>query len=413
MQVNIVDSLMGAGKTSAMINYINASDKDTRFLYITPYLSEVERIIKQCPYKTFKQPERRGSKTRGIKELFERGVNIVSTHALLGKFNEEIIDLAYDANYILVMDEVADVVAKLPISNDDLAIIRKNYTVIENGHLLRWTARDYEGKLEEYKNLCDLGCVGVYGDTTILWLFPITTFKGFREIYILTYMFEAQVQKYYFDFYGINYKQMYVTKSEVDTEDGMPHYMLTDIPQRYDYSNYGSLIMVHEGIKLNQIGELDNSLSKSWYKRNKSNKLMATLKKNMVNYFQHYTGTQSKQNMWTTFKDYQNDIRGKGYSKGFVSSNMRATNDFKDRTAVAYPINKFFNPYIKNFFAQHEIEIDEDAYALSEMIQWIFRSAIRQGMPIQIYVPSFRMRELLKKWLQDICAKSGGGAIDS
>ena len=33
------------------------------------------------------------------------------------------------------------------------------------------------------------------------------------------------------------------------------------------------------------------------------------------------------------------------------------------------------------------------------MIQWIFRSQIRQYKPINIYIPSERMRELLIDWL--------------
>ena len=44
MQIQIVDQVMGAGKTSAIINMINDSDDDTRFIYITPYLTEVTRI---------------------------------------------------------------------------------------------------------------------------------------------------------------------------------------------------------------------------------------------------------------------------------------------------------------------------------------------------------------------------------
>ena len=52
-----------------------------------------------------------------------------------------------------------------------------------------------------------------------------------------------------------------------------------------------------------------------------------------------------------------------------------------------------------NFFIKRGTNIDQDRYALSEMIQWIFRSAIRKGKPIDIYIPSQRMRELFKKWL--------------
>ena len=45
------------------------------------------------------------------------------------------------------------------------------------------------------------------------------------------------------------------------------------------------------------------------------------------------------------------------------------------------------------------VSVEEEKYALSEMIQWIFRSAIRNGESIQIYIPSQRMRQLLIDWL--------------
>ena len=55
----------------------------------------------------------------------------------------------------------------------------------------------------------------------------------------------------------------------------------------------------------------------------------------------------------------------------------------------------------KNFFLQHGIAVDEDGYALSEMLQFIWRSAIRDGKEIWIYVPSIRMRGLLERWIDE------------
>ena len=401
MQVNIVDALMGQGKTSALINFINASDPDAKFLYITPYLTEVQRIIEKCASKKFKQPEILGRKKTGIKYLFEKGVNIVSTHSLFRDFDQEIIDLAYNNNYTLVMDEVADVIEPLAISRDDLATLREKYTEVVEGHILKWTAINYEGKFEEYKRLCDIGCVGIYNNNAILWLFPISTFKGFKEIYILTYIFHAQTQKYYFDFYDVEYRYLYILRNSAEGSDA---YQLTSEPQVYDYSKYANLVKIIDNEKLNRIGEMDGSLSSSWYSRNKDNNLMSVLKNNLINYFCNVTKTNSKFTLWTTFKDYQQKLKGKGYTKGFVPSNMRATNDYIDRTTIAYCINKYFNPYIKNFFIQNGIEIDEDAFALCEMLQWIFRSAIRVEHEIHAYIPSKRMRMILKSWLNTISA---------
>ena len=41
----------------------------------------------------------------------------------------------------------------------------------------------------------------------------------------------------------------------------------------------------------------------------------------------------------------------------------------------------------------------KDAYALTELIQWVWRSRVRDGHPITLYLPSPRMRKLLKDWL--------------
>ena len=40
-EVNIVDAIMGAGKTQSIMNYINESNE--KFLVITPFLDEITR----------------------------------------------------------------------------------------------------------------------------------------------------------------------------------------------------------------------------------------------------------------------------------------------------------------------------------------------------------------------------------
>ena len=45
------------------------------------------------------------------------------------------------------------------------------------------------------------------------------------------------------------------------------------------------------------------------------------------------------------------------------------------------------------------VSVDEDTWALSELIQWVFRSAIRENKEINVYIPSERMRNLLVEWL--------------
>jgi len=63
-------------------------------------------------------------------------------------------------------------------------------------------------------------------------------------------------------------------------------------------------------------------------------------------------------------------------------------------------VNVFLSPIITKYFKKYDIDIDEEKYALSEFIQWIWRSQIRNNKDIDIYIPSIRMRRLLINYLE-------------
>ena len=87
--VKIVDMMMETGKTSSAIHFINNSQDEDKFIFITPYLTEVNRIKTECAVKNFKEPKVYGTKLNGLKYLVTRGTNIVSTHALFQSFDKE------------------------------------------------------------------------------------------------------------------------------------------------------------------------------------------------------------------------------------------------------------------------------------------------------------------------------------
>ena len=256
---------------------------------------------------------------------------------------------------------------------------------------------NYKGKFINEKRLCSLGCLGKYGEDVMIWLFPIQAFNAFNKIFILTYMFHAQIQKYYYDFFKLTYTYLHVTGNDIES-----YSFSEESSDNLDSESYESLIHICENEKLNQIGDRTTDLSKSWYIRNCQNEnfVMKKLKDNLYNYFRNVMKSPSSNNLWTCFKDFKKQISGKGYGQAYIPSNSRATNNYRTRTVLAYPINKYLHTYIKNFFIQNGIMVDEDGYALSEMLQWIWRSAIRDGEEIWIYIPSSRMRNILKQWIR-------------
>ena len=391
---------MGRGKSSAAINHIN-NHPDERFLVITPYLDEVDRYKKSCPSHHFKEPFRRnGSKLIDIKHLIRNGENVVSTHALFQRFDQELINLCQSLHYTLIMDEVAEVVQEYEIKKDDIDILLRDFCDVDDRGKLIWRDEDQEYAGDffyEIKNLCNLGGLAIIRGKILMWLFPVEVFKAFSDVYILTYMFNAQLQRYYYDYYNLKYSYWHIEGNAIDNYRFTPgkafHYFSTD---------YGNIINILDNTKMNVIGDPDYSLSKSWYDKYKGSALITQLKNNLLNYFRHIRNDNSKDNIWTTFKEYKQSLSGKGYTKGFIPLNMRATNAYRDRTSAAYMVNVFLNPIIKGFFTDHGVTVDEDGYALSEMLQWIWRSAIRDGNPIWIYIPSKRMRTLLQNWIVEV-----------
>lgn len=399
--VRIVDAIMGAGKSQSIINHIN-NDTENKFLVITPYLDEVKRYKRFCPNKNFKTPLFENGKTKldDIKKLISSGENIISTHALFQRFDNELIDMCRASNYTLIMDEVANVVDEYNISKQDFKVLVDTYADVNpDTKQLIWKDehKEYTGKFENEKRLCDLGSLVCYGDSLMIWLFPIETFNSFRNIYILTYRFDLQLQRYYYDYYKLPYKYLSVEGDSLDT------YRLADYSENINHIKYDYKKLIHicDIDKLNMIGDRDSDLSKGWHERNKKNVSMMILKNNISNFFRNVRNDCSKDNIWTTFKDYYTYLKGKGYTKGFLPLNSRATNEYRDRTSVVYPVNRYLNPFVKNFFVTNNIQVDEDGYALSEMLQFIWRSAIRKGEEIWVYIPSIRMRNLLKQWIEE------------
>ena len=394
MILKVVDAGCGVGKTTSMINFINDSPAENKFLYITPFLTEVERIKTSCSSKKFQEPAELPTKTEDLLRLVEKGYNIVSTHALFKKLTDKVLDLTQFNNYILIIDEAADVIEEIEITKNDLKTIITEYTTIDDNNTVHWNEwnNDYEGRFEDYKNMIQMGGVKAHRSDTgevvsLVWAFPINIFESFKEVYILTYMFNGQ--KAYYEYNNVEIIQMYVKDFHLTTE-----------PQKYDYEDQKKLITVIEDEKLNAIGNNRGSLSMSWFYRNSNTVLIKQLQNNISNFFKNIMNkTPIEQKLWTTFKEYEDKVKGKGYTNAFVPINIRATNDYRQTTAVAYIANRYMKPTLKHFFEVSGIEVDEDTYALSELIQFIYRSAIRDGKPITVYIPSKRMRELLINWI--------------
>lgn len=414
----IVDSIMGSGKTTQMMDFMK-KNPDREYLYITPYLKEVDRVKNEMGGTFVSPPEDAYGKQNAFKQFVKEGRNIVTTHSLFLRLDEEAENLLAKRRYTLIMDEVLEVVLPYnnvreygtqPMEPGDVPYMEEKGTIKldEEGRVL-WIEETNHGKfkysdvqsfLEKRTLVCE--------ERVLLWEFPMRVFKLFQEVYVLTYWFKGTVFCYYLALHKVNYEMFSLRNGNLT-----PH--CSDVERRMELKR---LITVIEDDRVNNVGKVDNSLSKSWYTGGGDR--VKRLKTSINTVLKRYK-VRSKDVMWTSFKRDYDRIRDKGYTfvrrlskeeklalKGengdkklmcFVPCSSRATNEFRDRTFLMYLVNRYWNPELIKFFAHRGVAFKEKECARAEMLQWIWRSAIRDGKPITIYIPSKRMRKLLVDWL--------------
>lgn len=396
MTTRIVDAPCGKGKTSWAIQEMNAQIEEKN-IFITPFIKEVERIQDECKGLNFKAPkDKNKSKTEDLKDLLASEDNIVTTHSLFTRIDQETLELIRMGNYRLFLDEVMDIVHQINISSDDLQMLEESGLLIIDRETGRVTASEntYSGAFADLIENAKSGRLVCFNETFLLWQFPPEVFEAFKEVHVLTYLFDGQIQRCYFEYHSIPY-QKYSVKGSKDEGYALSDY---DEEDRELKDWLRDNLNVYDG-KLNNIG--DKGLTYTWYINNAGNKrVMTKVKNNTCNYFRNVLDGKSPDNMWTTFNMAKDTLKGLGYTKGFVPHNARATNEYGHKKNLAYLVNKFLQPSLIQYFKKKGVEMNCELFAVSELIQWLFRSALRNNEPVNLFMPSLRMRVLLSQWLE-------------
>ena len=85
----------------------------------------------------------------------------------------------------------------------------------------------------------------------------------------------------------------------------------------------------------------------------------------------------------------------------WIANTTRGTNNYAHTSHLIYLYDQNMNPYIRRWLGLGGGREAQDRYALSELIQWVYRSRVRRGEPIVLYLPSERMQRLLREWMDE------------
>ena len=399
---------MGTGKTEAAITYMN-EHRGKKFIYITPYLAESNRIKEGCPELHFVEPSNKLSeyhfrKTEHTAALISEGCNITTTHAAFRNYNRDTLAMIRELGYTLIIDESLDILIESQMKTNDIGGLVATGFLESDGTTYRATDKLYDsGKFEDEMKMFrsrDILCVdGQKRQKLYYWALPQELLTSFDEVFVLTYLFTGQALCYFMKIYKIPY-----TYIGVSLKDGVYRFSdNTDYVPEYT-KHIKDLIHIVESPKLNRIGDPPHALSMNWYQRRKAGEdgELKTVKDHIFNCYNNiWRGCKADERMWGTYKSACNKVKGRGYTKSYVVFNERATNSYINKRYLAYAVNLFMNVAERRVYEKFGVEVDQDMYALSTMLQWIWRSAIRRGEEIWLYVPSRRMRTLLKDWMEN------------
>ncbi|WP_256240869.1 hypothetical protein [Bacillus sp. V3B] len=303
-----------------------------------------------------------------------------------------------------------DCVAPVNVKPSDITKLeRAGDIVIKDGKVI-WTGDPQDNsRYMDIRMVAQAGNLFYYRGKFLVWAFPPSVFEAVDKVTVMTYLFNGQTQRYYFDLYGFEYN--YRSIKEMGEWYELADYQVMNESRQELYS----LINIYDG-KMNDLGERKNALSVGYLKRMHAAgdiDFMKVIQNNLKNYFQNVVKAKRDDVYYSTLKEIEKIIQPKGYKepkvkkedqgkrqppKVVIPHNARATNAYSHKWAIAYVFNRYMQQDIKVFFQDNGVKVNDNLLAVSDLLQWIYRSQIRNGKPVELYLPSSRMRGLLKQW---------------
>lgn len=405
--VEVLDGLMGSGKTTKILEWID-NNPNEKFLFVSPLLSEVEeggRVTSSVNSVTFECPSVSEHETKSdhLLKLLENGVNIACTHSLYLAVKDEHLNLIEKMGYILIIDEEVNVVDVIDgYSRDDYKWLYENkkIEVSDTDGMISWVCKTDVGEDNKYfkfKNLCDYQALYVTKRDSCMMVthLPIKLMTSAKRVVVLTYMFEGNMLHKFLQLKGVETVRFdEVVLNEVNGDEIRDLVNLLPLDKKVSQLSLSSTW--YEDANEEQLKTVSRYISNIARKYcDDFTDLMYTLPK------KRHLSNRGNVNIVKPIKFYRKKIEGE-WSYNWIPVQMRATNDYKHKSVAIHCQNRFPLVAVSSYLSDYNCAIDVKVFALSEMVQWIWRSRIREGKPITLAIANKRMYNLFKSWLEEI-----------
>lgn len=443
-QIEIVESLMGNGKTYATLRYIEQQaleDKSKHWIYCTEYLSEIDVRIndkKSLCRELWRIPADTDKTEKLIELLLEPKVQLIAiTHALLlvASRNPLVNSLIKAKGYNLFLDETIELITPYTKCKYGDFLIWHNenwFSMVGPLGKVVWTYDDktHNGLSTSFDQLAMDSKKGtVHADingssVALVHIEDEIIFNQFNRVILATYQLEYSLFDAYLNIKNIKKVQSGIECNKNNTKENIKS-LITQFTKHYskyrgkslsstwwNTTGKGSATELDFKLVSNTIRNTGDSLgckgnphllgftvpAERIGKTTRPRTVYARGYPSEVCYLEESKDPSDVDEhgnvklVRTTSKDKANST--------YIPCNARASEDYKQKTVMIHAYNRYPLVSITQYLTAKNIPYSSEVFALNELLQWLWRSAIRDNQPITVSILSERMRELFDNWLE-------------
>jgi hypothetical protein len=224
-----------------------------------------------------------------------------------------------------------------------------------------------------------------------IWALPECILSAGNSVTVMTYKAEGSMLLAYLDKLGLPF--------EVSNDNHPEEDFRAKAAELITIEDIGAL----SKLKLTHSGQEKGMSSSSYYSK-VSRSLKNLKERKLVGVDINSILITSKKDAWLKASN-DNQPKPGVFAKNsrlkdanWIANTTRGTNDYMHCSHLIYLYDQNINPVVARWLGDSSRTFN-DAYALTELIQWVWRSRVRRGEPITLYLPSPRMRRLFEEWL--------------
>ena len=402
--IEVLDSIMGSGKTTGIINWM-VNNPQNKYMYVSPLLTEVEeRIPSSCEILEFVSPNTNLHETKSahLLQLLKKGKNVSFSHSLFTSLTKDHLYYIEKEGYVLVVDEEIDFISQYSGNDynrqDMITLEQSGHIKINENDLGRvdwiWGEDQFaEGSsYAKMKRMCELQMLhcAKRDRGMIVTHLPLRLIVAAKRCVVMTYMFRGSVMDSFMRMKGVTVKDF--TEVQLIKTEAQVKY---EAAEKITLAETPSIRKIKHSPKKYR-------LSSSWYKESATREEL----KNVSNAILSACRKHSREDVVYTLpkgllesKDRKIRIRGYNMEECYLFCGIKATNLYSHKTVMVHAFSRHPIQTLSAYLQDYGFPVDPDEFAISELVQWVWRSNIREGGKITLYIISKRMERLFKMWL--------------